>query len=374
MKTVEPLFKGEKPNILFFLLESWDVDYVDSFGGNDFKVTPFFDSLAARGVKYNNFFAAGQRSLDGIQAALTGVPTIMGVPYIGNGFEISTFSKLGKLAQDSGYYSIFIQSFKRRSYRMDSVSKACGFAEYYGKEDIPVKYPYLNPGSSKYGWDYDTFMFMKEKIENAPKPFLGWMMTGTTHGPFAKFDKKFTRYPHSTDGEGGFLNTLYYSDWSLSQFFKACQDLPWFENTIFIFCTDHAWKNFREYGFRGRFNIPFLIYAPKYFKPESSDTWGSQLDIMPTILQLIGNTKPYATFGESLFEKKTPYVFVNNGQSIGIIEKGGFLSHNLENQLEKGSFGESLPIDYFENLEQKLFSFRQSSFFLLEKQSNFQVR
>ena len=84
-------------NIVFVMLESWDPKYIDSFGAGNFKLTPNFDVLAAQGLKFDNFYAAGQRSIEGAQAALTGLPVLTGMPVIGSGLELSNISRLAAL-------------------------------------------------------------------------------------------------------------------------------------------------------------------------------------------------------------------------------------------------------------------------------------
>ncbi|MBI3775123.1 MAG: sulfatase-like hydrolase/transferase, partial [Gammaproteobacteria bacterium] len=97
-------------NIVFVMLESWDPKYIDSFGADHLKLTPNFDALAAQGLKFDNFYAAGQRSIEGAQAALTGLPILTGMPVIGSGLELSNISRLGSIAKSNGYSTLMVQS------------------------------------------------------------------------------------------------------------------------------------------------------------------------------------------------------------------------------------------------------------------------
>ncbi|MDX8387920.1 MAG: hypothetical protein R8M46_05235, partial [Ghiorsea sp.] len=60
----------DKPNIVVLLIESWDPDFIDISrelaGKKTYDVTPNYNALAKQGRLYTNFYANGQRSLDGI--------------------------------------------------------------------------------------------------------------------------------------------------------------------------------------------------------------------------------------------------------------------------------------------------------------------
>lgn len=326
-------------NIVFVMLESWDPKYIDSFGGDHFELTPNFDALAGQGLRFDNFYAAGQRSIEGAQAALTGLPILTGMPVIGSGLELSNISRLGSIAKSNGYSTLMVQSAERVSFRMSSIASATGFDQFYGMEDIPMLRDYPDPRGARFGWDYETLMFFKNKLDTLSGPFVSMVFTGTTHIEYARLGPQFELRPHSRDGEGGFLNTLYYADWSLGEFLKSARQSPWFGNTVFIFCADHTQGHYQKTGtFIEKFRIPFLIYAPAIYKPQVLATVGSQLDIMPTIIDILGFGQPFAALGESLFRKRDEYAFVTEGGDIiGLITPRTYLKHSLKNRLETGT-------------------------------------
>jgi len=108
-------------NLVFVLIESLSTKYVDSFSGNGYGVTGNLDRLARQGLAFTNFYANGQRSVEGIQATLTSIPPLVGMPTIATGL-VADYSKLGSIARENGYSTIFLQSSKRRSLRIDSVA------------------------------------------------------------------------------------------------------------------------------------------------------------------------------------------------------------------------------------------------------------
>ena len=365
-----PLMKKHKGkptgyNVVFVLLESWNFDHVDSFGNNSYKVTPNFDALAAEGIRFTNFYAAGQRSIEGVQTTLTGIPALKGLPRLDAGIGVSNYTRLGSIAKDNGYETLFVQSSNRDSFKISGITAAAGFEYFYGKEDIPLIGKYPDPEEATFGWDYDTLMFFKSKIDDLKEPFLAYAFTGTTHEPYADPGKKFHVQPHDAQGEAGFLNTVNYADWSLGQFIAAAKKQPWFDNTVFIFTADHA--NYLQKGdFLKSFHTPLLIYSPKLFKAKEDKTVSSQLDIMPTIIELLGFNTEYTSVGESVFNKKSAYAFTTmGGAAIALINDKAYLKHSLKNRLESEVYAPGKGTVDFDEMEKHLLSLDQMSYELL---------
>ncbi len=351
-------------NLVLIILESWGAHYLDSFHRKGPGITENFDRIAGSGLRFTNFYAMGRWSLYGIQAIMTGIPTLPGIPMIGNGLEVSAISKLGEIARKNGYRTIFVQSSRRRSFRLDAVARSLGFEEMYGMEDIPVVYPYPDGSHPKFGWDYDTFLFLLDQLDaDDARPFFATVFTGTTHIPFVKIDPRFELFPYTASGREGFLNTLNYSDWSLGEFFKTAAEEPWFENTVFLLTADHSYegKNFVE-----QFRIPLVIYAPGIVEPGIDATVGSQLDIMPTVIDLLGFDDRFTALGESLFFKKENWALVFDNEIPAIFSSRGYLRHSLQNRLDGRNFTEKDDEEYFTLLERKLLGMNQVAYQLLK--------
>lgn len=350
-------------NLVFVLLESWNFDYVDSFSGGSIGATPNFDALARDGLKFSRFYAAGQRSIEGVQATLTGIPALKGLPRIDAGIGVSNFTRLGAMAERHGYHTVFVQSSDRDSFKIQGVARSAGFKEFYGKEDIPLLLNYPDPTLATFGWDYDMLMFLKGKLDQAGKPFLAYAFTGTTHTPYPELDGHVIRTPHGLADENGYINALHYSDWSVGEFINAARQQPWFANTIFIFTADHA-THFQQGGLRQLFHTPFLVYAPGIVPAGTNHNVSSQLDVMPTIIDLLGFPDEFAALGQSVFRKTQGQAFVTEGgQSIALITDHAHLKHNLHERLETA--GEGLSEAGFMQMERQLLARDQLSYELL---------
>ena len=69
----------------------------------------------------------------------------------------------------------------------------------------------------------------------------------------------------------------------------------------------------------GSYRIPLILYAPALVPPGVNDRLASQVDIPPTILDVLGATGDDHFFGQGLFEdaKLPARAFVSNYQELG---------------------------------------------------------
>ena len=301
-RTIPPYFTNQtQPNVVMVLLESWSSRYIDALSGTQYQATPFMNSLIAKSAVWTRTYAAGQRSIEGIQAILTSIPLIEGNPVIGWGLEQNRMTTLANEANKLGYHSVFMQTSKRRSFHVDAIAGTLGFDDYYGMEDFPALRKY--PGQSSFGWDYEGLMFMADYLqqpERLQKPFFSFFFTGTSHEPFPDPGADFHLYPHGQDATDSYLNTLRYSDWALEQFMLRMQEHPTYHNTVFIFVADHVLKASADNP-HDSFHIPLIVYTPGQQIPvQRHDSIASQYDLLPTVASLLGIKEPIATFGHSL--------------------------------------------------------------------------
>ena len=371
--------KSQHPyNVVIVLMESWGAEHVDGFTRyKELNVTPYFKKLSNESLKFMNFYANGYRSIYGITSIYTGLTLPSGFPYLGDGLELSRLSYLGQIAKQNGYQTIAMQGGNRRSYRVDAVSYLAGFDEYYGAEDMPnveVVDPGRAPNTGTY--DYNLFDFLHQKLNAAKKPFIGFAFSSTNHSDFHLPSKKYERYPHDLRNYNGSLNAFIYADHSIERFIESVKKEPWFDNTIFIFTADHGSGNaLCPIGKQLRPNdqplasidhnrIPLIIYAPKIFKPQVIDTLGSQDDIFPTILDMLGFEQPYTVIGNSLFDTSVQnrFVYFYAGDSIGYIGKEGYIKYNFKTIVETNATQEGAK-----KLQKELFAIDTAEAKLLEK-------
>ncbi len=324
--------KAKNYNVVIILLESWSAKFVDSFGHNNFNATPNFDKLAQESLKFENFYANGQRSIEGITAMLAGITQPSDFPNIGWGLELNNLSYIGNIAKQHNYSTIAMQSSNRNSFHIDGITALAGFDDYSGAEDMAQGERESKTTQPKFGtWDGNMFRHLHQKLNAAQEPFISFGFSATTHSPFYSPGKEWEIYPHDNGSYYGYLNTLHYADAMLGEFMDAARLTPWFKNTIFIFTADHtlgfdideahAKKEqtfMHEDSTLAKHHIPLLIYAPDILKPKKVNFLASQSDIFVSIVDILGFDDAFASTGNSLFDESVQRrsVYLREGNSI----------------------------------------------------------
>jgi phosphoglycerol transferase MdoB-like AlkP superfamily enzyme len=254
------------------------------------------------------------------------------------GMEQNRMAYLGHMARQEGYETLFLQSSKRQSFHVDSIATMAGFQSYLGAEDIPASGHSVNI-TERGAWDHDMFQEANRRFAAARKPFLGFVFTASTHLPFQSPGERWQRFPSDTL-EHRFLNSLFYADWALGEFFKAAKTAGYYDNTIFILTADHV------SGFAGKagdvpslHHVPLLVIAPGV-KPGVNPHTGGQVDVIPTIAQLAGWKVAHAGIGRALLGQPTDAVhgtLTVRGNIIERIEDRGWVAHNLRERIGASS-------------------------------------
>lgn len=358
---VHPQF--EDKNVVLVLLESWSFKYIDSLSGSEHGVTPNLDKLVEKSLVFPRSYAVAQRSITGMQGILASIPPLPGLPVLGEGLETNHLGGIGHLALEQGYQTLFVQSASRQSFHMESIARALGYQHYYGMEDMELQLDYPGGEFARFGWDYETFMLFRDKLDALTRepssPFLATVYSGSTHVPYPELPERFYRYPHNDHSESGFLNMLNYSDWALGEFMGWAQQQAWFGDTVFIITADHplgayAMGKQRHEALDDALRVPLVLYAPETLEAGSNPVIASQLDILPTVADLIGYRKPFSATGTSLLRKRDSFALGTEGEILVAIDDEGYLYHSLKRRLDSSLNDTQPSASYLDELEKHL--------------------
>src|SRR5690606_6978941 len=131
---------------------------------------------------------------------------------------------------------------------------------------------------------------------------------------------------------------------ALRKYFEQAKKQDWYKNTIFVITADHTnQSNYAEYQKPiNRFAIPILFFSPNenyQLKGVRTDL-ASQVDIYPTIVDLIGYNKPFRSWGRSLVANdptETPRV-INSPGNIYQFMQGNY-TYIFDGERFTGVFG-----------------------------------
>jgi len=320
-------------NIVIIFLESWLAEYIGSYG-RKLKVTPHFDSLARKGILFENFFATGTRTNRGLLSVLCSFPSQPGRTLMKKFNSYGSvlghnqpFISLSQILKQRGYKTTFIYGGDLQFDNMEGFFRQQGFDHFIGQDDFSKK-----ESISKWGVPDDIVFTraIEEFSKNGENPFLGVILTLSNHEPFV-VPKNITR-PFPPDiPNSKHLNAFYYSDWSLGKFFHQAEKEAFFENTIFILVADHGVLVPSQSDLPlKRFHIACLIYSPKILgeEPKRIKTIASQTDLLPTILGLLGKPTLHQSWGRdilSLLTEDKGFAMLVDGKRIGWAEEPYFL-------------------------------------------------
>lgn len=304
-----------KPNVVIFILESFSKEYSGAFNKNmkikDFvSYTPFFDSLATQSLIATNAFANGRQSIHGMSSILAGIPTLKDA-FTSSPYSNQKIQSVVSVANDMGYDTSFFHGAPNGSMGFMGFGNILGFKHYYGKTE------YNNDADFDgiWGiWDEPFFQYFAKTLNTKKSPFMATMFSVSSHHPFKvpeKYAGKFKKGPLEIH------EPIRYTDYALKQFFETAKKMPWYQNTIFVMVADHTNQvAYPEYEkAMNRFAVPILFYSPnpKYNLKGEITTPTQQMDIYPTLADLMGYNRKIRSWGRSLVsDKKEDYLIVNS--------------------------------------------------------------
>lgn len=318
-QTIAEPTQRKKLNVVIIVMESWPGNFEELETIKPYPM-PEFRELMSKGIYFSNFFAAGQRTIQGMQAVVGSIPNVVYDDILGSPIEQNFLRPLGVILKESGYSTIFLHGARSGSMGFEAFSKLSGFDTYISKSDFD-----LNKVKDDGTWGiFDHFVFERahQEFNNLKQPFSGLIMSLSSHTPYALPSGEFEVYD-STVANYKFLNSLRYSDWSLGKFFEEAETAEYFQNTIFIITADHA-EGTREKNIYDLFKIPCLLYSPAFVNPAVISSVHSQVDILPTIIDILKLQTKHSSFGLSAIVGNDGFAYIPSGGLHGWI-KGDWL-------------------------------------------------
>jgi phosphoglycerol transferase MdoB-like AlkP superfamily enzyme len=152
------------------------------------------------------------------------------------------------------------------------------------------------------------------------KPFFAHVMTVSNHRPYTYPDGRI-----DIPSPGGREGAVKYTDYAIGQFIEQAKTKPWFKDTLFVIVADHCAAVAGNTKLPvASYHIPMIFYAPDMLTPSTYSRMASQIDLAPTLIDLLGAKGDDHFFGQSLFES-TPLperVFISNYQELGYYKNG----------------------------------------------------
>jgi phosphoglycerol transferase MdoB-like AlkP superfamily enzyme len=315
--TIEPIKKYNnnpltKPNVVVIITESLGREYLGAFNKDyaipDYKsYTPFLDSLSQHSLIFTNAFANGSKSIHGMSSVVAGIPSFRDA-FTSSPYPKQKIQSLVSTLKELGYDTSFFHGAANGSMGFLGFGNILGYDHYYGRTEFNNDKEF----DGSWGiWDEPFMQFMKQELDKKKAPFFSTIFTVSSHEPFIPPAKYKDTFPKGTIP---MHQVVGYTDFAFKKFFESARKEPWFNNTIFIITADHANQTYYPFYNQivNRSAVPILIYKPNSNLKGVNSDFAQQIDIYPTILDMIGYKKPFRSWGRSLIGDKKIQPFVCN--------------------------------------------------------------
>jgi phosphoglycerol transferase MdoB-like AlkP superfamily enzyme len=257
-------------------------------------LTPNLDRLSRLGLLFTNLYSTGTRTVNGIEAIISGFLPTSGASVVKLPNARQNFFTLAELLKRCGYLTEFVYGGKSTFDNMKSFFVGNGFS------DIKDQDSFTDPVFEGSWGVSDEDLFNKTHdilLSHGDKPFFTLVLTTTNHDPFEFPAGRIELYENAEDSR---YNAIKFADYALGLFFEKARKARYFNDTLFLVIADHSTR------LRGedlmpleKFHIPALIIAPD-IDPDTYDSVASQIDIPATVLDIMGLSCLHPMIGRPL--------------------------------------------------------------------------
>ena len=295
-------------NVVVFIMESMSAEHSaylcpEVYADREVKgFTPFLDSLMQNGLVFKRMYANGTRSIQAMPSVLGSIPSFR-TPFVLMPQSLGESRQLPAMLADKGYATLFFCGSEHGSMGFGAYARSAGVERLVSREDYEARHG-TGDFDGYWGiWDEPFLQFMGEELAATPEPFFATLFTLSSHHPFVVPEQYAATLP---DGYTRIHKGVAYDDQAFRRFYHRFGGEEWFRRTIFVFVADHvSSEKFAEKtrSYPGNMHIVGFIHTPDGALQGEVREVTQQLDIMPTVLGLTGNTEPYFAFGRDVLNE-----------------------------------------------------------------------
>ena len=306
-----------RPHVILMFMESWSAAYSDRTTPDGRKITPVFDARRREGLTFDHFYGNSVQSSRGHFATLCSIiPMFRGKESVD--LPDTRLHCLPRLLGDEGYRTLFFSATDEPHFdQADQFFKRIGFTDVRWAEDRKQK---SDPAMWGTGVQDDVFYTrffeaLDAKVAAQPgTPIFAVAANTSHHYPFSHDPKHVPQPGYATKYGRNFVASLSAADARLATFYEELEKRPAFRSAIVILVGDHSFPA-DEHGahFNGlgaheeAFHTGFALRWDGHVPPSVvTDQAASQLDLAPTIVDLLQLRTTTHFTGRSLFAAEDP--------------------------------------------------------------------
>jgi lipoteichoic acid synthase len=326
-------------NVFVIHLESFQQFLID-FKYDGKEVTPNLNKIyhSSDTLAFDNFFnQVGQGKTSDAELMLEN--SLYGLSegsVMSNLGSSNTFEAVPSILDQDGYTTAAFHGDKGSFWNRDNTYKQWGYDYWFSKSYYDVKSDY----DIGYGLKDKLFFQQSAKyIEQLPQPFYAKLITLTNHYPYPLDKQNVTDIPKSDTGDNtvdGYIQTAHYLDQAVGEFMAWLKKTGLDKTSMVMFYGDHYGvsgnhnkamakllniKGYNEYNDAQQQRVPLMFTMPG-LKGGINHTYGGEIDVMPTLMNLLGvDTSKDIMFGSDLLAS-------NRNQTVSF-RSGNFVTPTL---------------------------------------------
>jgi arylsulfatase A-like enzyme/Tfp pilus assembly protein PilF len=286
-------------NLILITIDTLRADHLGSYGYRDIE-TPHIDALAREGVRFANAASTVPFTLPAHSSIMTGIyPPSHGVRENVGYFladDVPTAAEIFEAAgyETAGFVSAFVLDGRWGIGR--------GFDHYFDDfETASLKQ--INLASVQRDGRETVTEAVRWLDGDRQAPFFLWLHLFEPHDPYRPPEPYRSRYPERPyDGEIAYVDAL------VGEFRDALEDRGLLEKSLLVLTADHGeGLGDHDEGFHGFFVYDSTVHVPLIVRAPFGELGGrvvteavSHVDLLPTILDAVGQPVPDGAQGVSL--------------------------------------------------------------------------
>lgn len=307
-------FKRRPKNVVLVMVESLSADYLGIYG-NQHHLTPNLDQLAQESLVFDRAYATGTRTVRGLDALSIAIPPIPGQAIVHRP-DSDHLATLGEFLEAQKFKTYFIYG----GYGVFDSMNAYFRGNDYQVIDRTDFDKSTIQAENVWGVDDESLFSNALKTIDANQqhgqPFFAHIMTTSNHRPFTFPEGKIDLAQGHREG------AVKYTDYAIGQLIASAKTKPWFKDTLFVIVADHCASAAGKTKLPvDKYHIPVMFYAPDLLEPGHDQRLISQIDLVPTLLDVLGVKGSQLFFGQSIFEAERKHLperaFISNYQALG---------------------------------------------------------
>lgn len=291
------IFKGK--NLIIIQVESLE-SFVINKKINGQEITPNINNLIKEGLYFPNIYEQvneGTSSDADLMINTSMYPLRRGSTFFR--YPGTRYNSLPNLLEEEGYDTVAIHPDKGSFWNYAAGLRGIGFNNFIDYYSFEIDEE-IGLGLS----DESYFRQVVPMLKNLKNPFYAFTVTLTSHGPFdLPQEKRNLKLDKSLDENilGGYFQSVNYTDRQIGDFLSKLDKEGLLNNTVIVIEGDHtgvhkyynsAIESLADpedwYLDNGHHTVPFIIWSKGINKSNCFETIGGQIDIMPTLLYLMG--------------------------------------------------------------------------------------